>query len=99
MRLPPGVTKTEWERVRQIVLESATTCAECGRGLVPEARPRSRWHTEVDHEVPLAALRHLDPAEQAALALDLGNLRALHKSCNARKRDRRPRRRPQSQKW
>lgn len=65
----------KWKRVRAVVLRQATHCAVCGLALVPDARPRSRWSSSVDHIVPL---------ERGGAPFDLGNLRAVHLGCNAR---------------
>lgn len=102
MRLPDGVSKHAWAIVRAQIVASASTCALCGKALWATAPPRSRWSTEVDHVLPLAAMRRLTPAEQRRLALTPGNLQAVHSACNSRKRDR-PQRvthpRPQSRLW
>jgi len=88
MRLPPGVSQWQWQRVCRQVLATAEVCAICHRALQPDARPRSRWASSVDHRLPLAALRRLDPETQRLLALTPSNLQAAHVGCNARKRDR-----------
>jgi 5-methylcytosine-specific restriction endonuclease McrA len=102
VKLPPNVTSHEWRTVRARVLRSATICALCGRALLPDAPPRSRWSTHVDHRLPLAAFRRLDAETQRRLTLDPANLQATHAHCNTSKRDRPQRRthpRPQSQEW
>ncbi len=102
MNLPPGVTDRQWRTVRAQVLATAVACAICGKALRPDAPPRSRWSSAVDHRLPLAAFRRLDPEAQRRLALTPSNLQAAHAGCNARKRDRPQRRthpRPRSQEW
>lgn len=87
MELPNGVKASQWRKVRKVVLAHSTICHLCGRDLVPDALPRSRWSTEVDHRIPLRAVRHLDLDIQRAHALDPTNLVAAHKGCNSAKRD------------
>ena len=102
MSLPPNVTAWEWEKTRAKVIETAQVCALCGRSLDPDAPPRSAWSTSVDHKVPRAAFRNLDPKTQRFLCLDASNLQAVHNKCNAKKGKSRQRRavpRPQSQEW
>ncbi len=102
MRLPPNVTAWEWEKVRRRVIDAAHVCALCGRELYPDAPPRSRWSTSVDHKISRAAFRNLDPELQRELCLDPENLQAAHNTCNARKGRRAQSRvmpRPQSQEW
>jgi 5-methylcytosine-specific restriction endonuclease McrA len=102
MRLPPGVTSRDWQKTRQKVIEWAEVCAICGKSLLPDAPPRSRWSTSVDHRLPRAAFRNLDPKTQRFLCLDPSNLQATHNACNARKGKRRQQTvapRPQSRKW
>lgn len=99
MRLPPNVTRWEWDQARRVVLAYAEVCAICGDPLIPEAAPRSRMHTEVDHRLSLKSLRHLPLELQRQMALDPTNLQASHKCCNVRKGARRGPRRPQSQNW
>ena len=88
--------------MRARVVASAHACAICGRALNPDAPPRSRWSTHVDHKVPMRAFRHLDLATQRRLTLDPSNLQATHARCNQIKGTRaqqavRPR--PRSQVW
>ena len=85
MKLPENVTSWEWERARADVIASAQVCAICGRPLNPDARPRTRWSTAVDHIVPRTAFGHLDLATQRFLCLDPSNLQAVHQVCNGRK--------------
>jgi 5-methylcytosine-specific restriction endonuclease McrA len=75
----------EWKRVRLRVIESSSVCHLCGRRLVPDAPPRSRWSTEVDHVVPVAELQRLHPADWWELALNPANLRTAHQWCNRSK--------------
>jgi 5-methylcytosine-specific restriction endonuclease McrA len=75
----------EWKRVRARVIESSSVCHLCGRQLVPDAPPRSRWSTEVDHVVSVKKLQQLDPLNWWHLALDPSNLRAAHQRCNRQK--------------
>jgi 5-methylcytosine-specific restriction endonuclease McrA len=102
VKLPPNVTSWEWEQVRSRVIAAARACAICGGQLFPDAPPRSRWSTAVDHRIPRKVFRHLDPATQRRLTLDPENLQAAHAGCNARK-GARPQQlvhaRPQSQVW
>jgi 5-methylcytosine-specific restriction endonuclease McrA len=102
MRLPPNVTAWEWEQTRAKVIENAQVCAICGKSLYPDAPPRSKWSTSVDHKLPRAVLRTLDLKAQRHYTLDPSNLQALHNTCNARKGKRRQRivaPRPQSRVW
>lgn len=102
MRLPPNVTAWEWEKARARVLEYAHACAICGKSLDPDAPPRSRWASSVDHKIPRAVFRSLDLQTQRYLCLDPSNLQAVHNSCNPRKGKRQHRQvapRPQSQRW
>lgn len=85
--LTPNVVRSSprWKRVRQIVLRTAEVCAICGRRLVSDAPPRSRWSSSVDHVVPLS---------RGGAPFDVGNLRATHYGCNASRGDGSGRRRP-----
>ena len=85
MRLPANVTAHEWGNARARVVAEASVCAICGRALYPDAPPRSRWSTNVDHKVPRAAFRNLDLETQRFLTLDPSNLQAAHQRCNGRK--------------
>jgi len=102
MKLPAGVTSWQWERVRAQVLAVAEVCALCGRALQPDAPPRSRWSSSVDHRLARKTFERLDRETQARLCLTPANLQAAHVACNSKKRDR-PQQvvqpRPQSQRW
>jgi hypothetical protein len=52
--------------------------------LCPNAPPRSRWSTSVDHVYPLADL-DLNSAEGRALATNPAFLVAAHTGCNSRR--------------
>ena len=80
---PPGRTGNAWWRARAIVLAQATHCAICRRPLQPDAPPKSRWSSSVDHIIPVSRTKHLPPDEQRRLAVDPSNLRAVHYGCNA----------------
>ena len=96
----PGRSGAAWERARRQVLAESTVCAICGRELDYEAPARSRWAPSVDHIVSLRTMRGLDDAEQRQLALDPGNLRAVHCGCNSRRGSRPPAQpRRQSRAW
>jgi len=102
MWLPANVSPWEWEQVRARVIAAAQACAICGRELFPDAPPRSRWSTSVDHKVPRAVFAGMDLQTQRQLTLDPQNLQAVHARCNSRKGKRSMRQsvpRPQSQKW
>jgi 5-methylcytosine-specific restriction endonuclease McrA len=102
MRLPKNVTAWEWERARSRVIASSRVCAICGRELWPDAPPRSRWSTAVDHKIPRASFRTFDLRTQRFLCLDPSNLQAAHARCNGRKGKKRQRAvqsRLQSQVW
>ena len=75
----------EWKRVRARIIESSSVCHICGRQLYPDAPPRTRWSTEVDHVIPVKRLQELDPQNWWHLALDPSNLRASHQRCNRQK--------------
>lgn len=82
----PGRTGHRWRQVRSAVLAAASHCAECGLPLRPDAPPRSRWSSSVDHIVKL---------EHGGAPLDPRNLQAVHLGCNTAKENRqraRPRR-------
>ncbi len=81
----PGRSGVAWRRARQRVLSESEVCAICGLPIDPEAPPKSRWSASVDHVIPLAAMRDLDPSEQRALALDPELLRVAHVSCNSKR--------------
>ena len=65
-----------WRKVAAKVLARADACALCGLPLVPDAPPRSRWSSSVDHIVPVSA---------GGPWFDEHNLRASHYGCNSRK--------------
>ena len=88
MPLPKGVSRQQWERVRNRTIEAANgVCRYCSEPLNPTA-PRYAWDsTEIDHIVPRHAVRHLSEAAQRADFLDPANLVAIHRRCNAQKSD------------
>jgi hypothetical protein len=65
----------QWRRIRKQVIALSTTCAICQLPLYPDAKPRTRWSTSVDHVRPLRMGG--DPYDRA-------NLRAVHLGCNVR---------------
>jgi 5-methylcytosine-specific restriction endonuclease McrA len=73
-----------WQNARARVVKYATHCGLCGLPLVPDAPPRTRWSTSVDHRTPLHAL-NLSTAEGRALAVNPANLVAAHYGCNSRR--------------
>lgn len=63
-----------WRKARANAIAAAHgICQLCGYALRPDAPPRSKWSTEVDHVRPLY---------QGGDPYDLANLRAVHKACN-----------------
>jgi len=91
MWLPTSVSAWEWEKAREQALQWAHVCAICGNSLHPDATPRSRWSSSVDHKIPRSVFRHFDLETQRFLCLDPSNLQVVHVKCNSRKRDRRQR--------
>lgn len=64
-----------YRKARAITIANATHCAICGQPLDHAADPRSRWAPSADHIVP--------PSQGGTHSL--GNLRAVHYGCNARR--------------
>jgi len=94
LALPANVTSWEWEQARSRCLEWAVACRICGKALRPDAPPRSRWSSSVDHIIPRAVFmdeRRFDLQTQRFLCLDPSNLQAVHAKCNGRKGKRRQR--------
>lgn len=89
MQLPSNVTSTEWAKARAECLARSTVCGICGRPLVQNARPRSRWSSSVDHIFPTAATVGMSPEVQRHYFLSQANLRASHFGCNSRRQNRR----------
>jgi hypothetical protein len=56
------------------LIADAHVCAICGHPLVPDAPPRSRWSSSVDHIMPL---------ELGGSPFDEHNLRVTHLGCNS----------------
>jgi 5-methylcytosine-specific restriction endonuclease McrA len=83
MTKDPGRHGSAYWKARKIVLEGATHCAICRRPLDFNAPPRSRWAPSVDHIIPLATLKHYEPAERRRLATDPANMRPAHVTCNS----------------
>ena len=71
-----------WRRARSIARKNATHCSLCGGPLDPNALPRTKGATSVDHVYPLATL-DLSTHEGRALAVDQAYLRVAHQGCNA----------------
>ena len=65
-----------WRKLRDQVLANATHCALCGLPLIPDAPPRSRWSSTVDHIWPIALGGDALPPIDA--------LRPAHYGCNVR---------------
>jgi len=66
-----------WRKLRARVVKNATHCALCGQPLVPDAAPRTRWSTSVDHVVPRSLGGPTLPHNWQT------NLRAVHYGCNS----------------
>jgi hypothetical protein len=73
-----------WQRARAAVLSRSSHCALCQRPLYPDAPPRSRWSSSVDHVYPLHDL-DLSTAAGRALAVNAAALRAVHVGCNSKR--------------
>ena len=70
-----GVRSTHrWQLLRRVMIPAASLWALCGRPLIHDAPPRSKWTPTLDHIVPLS--RGGDP-------YDTANLRVVHYGCNA----------------
>ena len=78
MSARPGRSGAAWARARKAVLEHATHCAICGRPLNPDAPPRTKWSSSVDH---------IDPLSRGGDPLALDRLRPAHYGCNSRRGD------------
>jgi 5-methylcytosine-specific restriction endonuclease McrA len=63
----------QWRRVRAQIIAASRICGLCGRPLCPDAPPRTRWSTTVDHRIPL---------RMGGAPFDTANLRAAHLRCN-----------------
>ena len=84
----PGRSGQQWERARQLVLDSSNICHICGKPVNPDAPPRSRYYPSVDHLLPIHAMRGLSLEEQTRLSLDPANLAVAHFGCNSGRRER-----------
>lgn len=67
-----------WKLMRRRLIAEATHCAICGRLLVKDAPPRSSLSPSVDHIVAIS--RGGEPFKAS-------NLRIVHYSCNAGRRE------------
>lgn len=77
MKKPGRIDNAAWRQARAAAIAAARgICQLCGYPLRPDAPPRSKWHTEVDHITPLYLGG--DPYSPS-------NLRACHKSCNCKR--------------
>jgi len=89
-----------YQKVRKRLLASAQSCAICGRPLVKDAKPRSRWSSSVDHCLPVSATRGLPEDVRRELATDVARLRVVHLGCNSKRGNgRRDRPRHTSRSW
>ena len=68
-----------WRKARKRVIANATHCAICGQPLVPDAAPRTRWSTSVDHVHPRSLGGPLVPHDWRL------SLQAVHYGCNSRR--------------
>jgi 5-methylcytosine-specific restriction endonuclease McrA len=73
-----------WKRARAAIMKRSFSCGICGGPLCPNAPPRSRWSTSVDHRIPLSDI-DLSSAEGRALATNPAFLVAAHTGCNSRR--------------
>jgi len=69
----------QWRKIRLRVIANSTQCALCGQPLVPDAAPRTRWSTSVDHIVPRSLGGPTLPHNWRT------SLRAVHYGCNSRR--------------
>jgi 5-methylcytosine-specific restriction endonuclease McrA len=70
-----GINTHRWRTQRQAIIKASTHCALCGQPLVPDAPPRSRWSTVIDHDL---ARKHGGTNHPT-------NLQPAHLVCNTRK--------------
>jgi hypothetical protein len=88
-----------YQQVRKRLIAQAQVCAICGKPLDPNAPPRSRWSTSVDHVLPLKFSRSLPDELRDSYRLDPQHLRVTHLGCNSRRGARRLVKQHVSRQW
>ena len=81
-----GINSRAWRTLRLQIIKQATHCYLCSGQLYPNAPPRSRWSTSVDH-VHLRKLGGVDPLDPSNFERCMSHAIAAKKTNRGQQRD------------